>query len=154
MFSKEERKKIHEEFWQGLKRRMNKHANANGKRVNWLRYPIRMKEMYVRMTADNRSAIFSIEFQSTDNGILALLWEQMIELKMVLELEIGNDGNWMDETYNLAGQPICAIRWKLENVNIYETSDAPVIYDFFEAKLLAFDRFYEEYKEVLYALMK
>jgi hypothetical protein len=154
MFSKEERKKIHEEFWQGLKRRMNKHANVNGKRVNWLRYPIRMKEMYVRMTADNRSAIFSIEFQSTDNGILALLWEQMIELKMVLELEMGNDGDWMDETYNLAGQPICAIRWELENVNIYETSDAPVIYDFFEAKLLAFDRFYEEYKEVLYALMK
>lgn len=154
MYSKEQRKQIHEEFWQGLKKRMNKHTNANGKRVNWLRYPIKMKEMYVRMTADNRSAIFSIEFQSSDNGILALLWEQMIELKKVLELEMGNGGKWMDETYNLAGQSICAIRWELENVNIYQPSDASIIYDFFESKLLAFDRFYEEYKEVLFALMK
>lgn len=154
MFSKEERKKIHEEFWQGLKKRMNKHTNTNGKRVNWLRYPIRMKEMYVRMAADNHSATFSIEFQSTDNGILALLWEQMIELKNVLELEMGNDGEWMDETFNLAGQPICAIRWHLNEVNMYRLSDAPTIYAFYEAKLLAFDRFYEEYKEVLLALMK
>lgn len=149
MFSKEERKAQHEAFWTAFKRFMNKEANAEGKRIKWLRYPTHVKEIYIRLHVDAQSAVFSIDIQAKDEGVRQIIWEQLTELKVVLENEMGTDGIWKEITFNDAQQEISQINWTLENVNIYKEEDHQTIFNFLKQNLIAFDRFYCEYAAIL-----
>ncbi len=154
MFSKEERKNIHQAFWKRFKSKVSNEKNAEGKRINWLNYPTKLKQIYVRLQADNKTAQFSIDIQDKDEGIRDLIWEQLTELKKVLELEMPADGIWSKEAYNAAGQHIYRISWKINNVNMYESLDEEQIFSFFHKHLKGFDRFYVEFREVLFGLLK
>lgn len=149
MFSKEERKALHEEFWDDFKRFINKESNAEGKRIKWLRYPTKVKEIYVRLHIDSKLATFSIDIQAKDEGIRALIWEQFTELKVVLENEMGTDGYWKEIAYNDAGQAISQIKWTLEDLSIYNKNDRDKAFNFFRKHLLSFDQFYCEYADIL-----
>lgn len=154
MFSKEERKAVHTEFWKGFKSFGSKHKNAEGKRLNWLRYPTRIKQIYLRLHADNRIARISIEIQDKDEGIRELIWDQFQELKTVLDKEMPTQGVWDKNAFNAANQPIYRIYWQLNNVNMYKKQDKETIYTFFIEHLKGFDRFFIDFKEVLYGLTK
>lgn len=154
MFSKEERKEIHQGFWKRFKSKVSNEKNAEGKRINWLNYPTKLKQIYVRLQADNKSAQFSIDIQDKDEGIRELIWEQLTELKKVLESEMPDGGIWNKEAYNAAGQHIYRISWKLEEVNMYEPLDEEQIFLFFHKHLKGFDRFYVEFRDILFGLLK
>lgn len=152
MLSKEDRKAYHSSFWSALKKEMNKLPSQSGKRINWLNYPTKIKPIYIRLHADNNSARFSIDIQYKDEDIRLLIWEQFEELKKVLENEMG-EGTWSVLSHNAAGQEISQISWTKEGLNMYKSTDVPKIISFFKEKLLAFDRFYSTYDEVLKGLV-
>ena len=154
MFSKEERKEIHQAFWKRFKTELSTTKNAEGKRINWLNYPTKLKQIYVRLHADNKCARFSIDIQAKDEGIRDLIWDQFIELKKVFEIEMTTEGIWSKEAYNAAGQNIYRISWEIDNVNMYERLDEERIFRFFGEHLMSFDRFYVEFREVLFGLLK
>lgn len=154
MFSKEERKEIHQAFWKRFKSHAAKNRNAEGKRINWLNYPTNLKQIYVRLHADNKCARFSIDIQDKDEGIRDLIWEQFSELKKVLENEMPDSGIWNTMAFNLANQPIYRISWELKDVNMYNSDDEKQIFDFFVKHIQGFDRFYVEFREVLFGLLK
>ena len=110
--------------------------------------------MYVRLHADNHHARFSIDIQDKDAGIRDLIWEQFTELRKVLESEMPQEGIWNKDAYNAAGQPIYRISWTINDVNMYDEKNEGVIFTFFEEHLKGFDRFYVEFKEVLFGLLK
>jgi hypothetical protein len=154
MYSKEERKAIKQGFWKGFKSEMNKIPSSTGKRINWINYPTKLKILYVRCDADTEKATFSIDIQVKDPGVREIIWEQFLELKVVLEQEIGSSGTWLTEAKNAAGQSINSIRWELEGVNVFQPLDRKKIYSFFKEKLVGFDAFYQEYNEILFTLVK
>tara|TARA_B100000508_G_scaffold24343_1_gene17488 strand:- start:18593 stop:19057 length:465 start_codon:yes stop_codon:yes gene_type:complete len=154
MFSKEERKAIHTSFWKRFKSKATQHKNAEGKRINWLNYPTKLKQIYIRLHADNNLARFSIEIQDKDPGIRDLIWEQFEELKKVLENEMPATGVWNKNAFNAANQPIYRISWEIENVNMYDRKDEEKIFNFFIDHLHGFDRFYVDFREVLFGLLK
>ncbi len=154
MFTKEERKNINNSFWKGLKKEMKPISNAEGKFINWLQYPTQLNHVYLRLDATNKYATVTFDIQIKDKEIRMLVWEQLNELKKVLEQETGNATQWESNIMNSTGQEISRISWVKENVNLFDKTTHREMYDFYKEKLVGFDRFYQTYKEILFSLLK
>ncbi|MDX1652092.1 MAG: DUF4268 domain-containing protein [Brumimicrobium sp.] len=153
MYSKEERKAIHTAYWNRFRSFVSSMRSSSGRKTNWLNYPTRLKEIHVRLDVNNQRARFSVDIQSTDEGVRALIWEQFLELRKVFEKEMKTPGVWSAKEFNTAGQEICSIYWDLNDVNMYEPKDEKKVFGFFRERLKNFDRFYEEYNEILFGLI-
>lgn len=154
MLSKEE---LHEKkllFWTELKHFLAKDKSSNGRRISWLTYPTDIKHIYLRLHVDKKEVALNFDIQYKDKDVRAVFWEQMNELKKVLTNEMSEEGNWIEHCYSEAVPDFCRIQWKKENLNYLKESDKQAIFEFFRTKLLAFDTFYQEYKEILIFLAK
>ncbi len=149
MFSKEERKIINTTFWGNVKKALNKIPDAEGKFIQWLNYPLKIKDVFLRLTVDNQRAVISLDIQSSDEGVRALIWEQLEELRKAMESDVTYPAVWDKNAANNAGQNISQIRWELDNVSLYESKDEDKIINFFSTTLKQFDAFYAEFGDVL-----
>lgn len=152
MLSKEERRQKNEKFWDDFKKIMRKHMSSTGRRINWLKYPTEAKEFYFRLEADSKVCAVHFDIQVRDQGVLDILWEQMGELKAVLIQEMGEEGDW-----EVIGQDVnvfkARISWSTTNYNYFKEEDVTKMYAFLEEKSIRFDRFYQEYKDILLTLI-
>lgn len=151
MFSKEELRERKTLFWEGLKKKMQNRRSANGKRVNWINYKTGIKFLFVRLDVNSKRAVFALDLQPKDEGIKEIFWEQLQELKVVLESEMG-PGDWNDDFEIKYGLSVSRISWTLEDVNMFKEEDTDKIYAFFQEKLIAFDSFYTDFDEILLTL--
>ncbi len=151
MFSKEETREQNVQFWNGFQKFMSKQRSVNGRKMNWLNYPSDVKNIYVRLEVDNKGARLCFDIQPKDDSIRSILWEQMTELKQVLEDTTVLAPEWI-ENYLYMGKYISRIVWKNESLNFYNSDDRDAIYDYLKERLIKFDLFYQEYKEILISL--
>ncbi len=149
MFKKEEIRALRTEFWGNFKDHMKKHRSSNGRKMNWINYPSDVDFIYIRLHAEKNFAAFSIDIQPKDDGVRAIVWEQLTELRKVLESEMGEDGQWIDDFETSAGNTISTVRWTLEGVSFFKKEDQKQIFKFLENRLLTFDAFYQEFKDIL-----
>ena len=149
MFTKEEKKAINTTFWGNVKKALNKTPDAEGRFIQWLNYPIKIKEVFLRLKVDKNKAIISLDIQSTDEGVRAILWEQLEELNTVMTANVSHPTIWDKNAFNDAGKPIYQLRWELEDVSLYNREDEAKIIDFFRQTLTQFDAFYSEFGEIL-----
>lgn len=149
MFSKEELKQLKTAFWDEFKTRMQAVRSSNGRRMNWLAYPSEVKDIYIRVDADGKGARLTFDIQGKDEGIRAILWEQLGELKAVLEHEMGNSGVWIEDASTLHVAQFNRIIWERSDLNFFREEDREEIMDFLADRLICFDRFYQEFKDIL-----
>lgn len=154
MLSKEEQKQKNKDFWEGFKEFMRKTPSANGKRMNWLSYKTEVKDVYLRLEANNRGCGLHFDIQPKDDAIRAILWEQMGELKKVLSDEMPTSGDWHERFFDMNNHEISRISWTNDSYNYFLEKDENEIYAYLKSHLLGFDRFYQEYKEILISLMQ
>lgn len=154
MLSKEELKLHNLNFWTDFKKVMSDYKSSNGKRINWLSYPTEMKHVYLRLIADKKFAALTLDFQFKDEGIRAVFWEQMHELKKVLSDNMQTEGLWLENCSSREIPSFNRIEWRIENVNYLNEKDRTQIFDFLKTKLIQFDEFYQEFKEILLFLAK
>lgn len=154
MLSKEERKALHTAFWTKFKAQAGKNLSASGKRIKWVNYPTQVKQLFIRLSIQDKTARFAIEIQDKDEEIRKLIWEQFKELKKVLENEMKAPGDWQNTAYNDADQIICRIAWSLPDVSLNNKKDQQKIIQFFIEYSLRFDRFYSEYGDIIIHLAK
>ena len=153
MLLKEERKAWNEDFWAGFKAHMRACMSSSGRRINWINYPTQVKNTYLRMICEGSSISLCYDIQFKDAGIQAIFWEQLTELKVVLENNMSIPTNWEPRFLNKEGQTIGRISWRLDGSNFYNQADWPVIYAFFKKHLKEFDVFYQEFNEILITLV-
>ena len=154
MFSKEEQKKINTAFWGIVKKELNKTPDAEGRFIQWLNYPIKIKDVFLRLKVNNELAMVSLDIQSADEGIRELIWEQLKELKKAMENNMEILPAWDKTVTNDAGLTIYQIRWELKNVSLYSKQDEKAIIHFFRTVLVEFDAFYFEFGEILKNLVR
>ncbi|MFN5417347.1 MAG: DUF4268 domain-containing protein [Flavobacteriia bacterium] len=154
MLTKEELKEKKLTFWNDFKQLMSKVKSSNGKRMSWLSYPTDIKNIYLRLYADKKEIALNFDIQYKDPTIRAVFWEQMNELKRVLESEMNEEGIWIEKCNSDSVEEFCRIQWKRENLNYLNDAHKEEIYSFFKEKLIAFDCFYQEYKDILIFLAK
>lgn len=153
MYSKEAFKQLKIDFWDGFKNHMSKKRSTTGKRINWLHYPSDIPFIFIRSEVDAHSARFSIDIQHKDEGIRAIVWEQLNELKVVLETEMGADGVWIQNLSSTAVPAFDRIIWERTDLNIHQAHNKEEIYTFLEDRLVRFDSFYQEFKDILINLV-
>jgi hypothetical protein len=61
---------------------------------------------------------------------------------------------WLENETNEFGNSISRIMWKLDGVSLYNSGQTEIIYDFLKNRLIEFDLFYQEFKEILITLTK
>ena len=154
MLSKEARKERNLLFWSAFKEVMRKHVSSSGRRVNWATYPTQVKNTYLRLISDGKLTAVCYDIQFKDEGVQAIFWEQLGELKKILEETMQHPTKWDDSFFNAEGTNIGRISWELENVNFYEDKDWPIIHQFFKERLIEFDAFYQEFKDILISLVE
>jgi hypothetical protein len=149
MLSREEQKLKNQLFWSDFRDLMVKVKSSNGRKINWLNYPSDVKDIYIRLHVDSKSAKLCFDIQSRDSGIRSIIWEQMTELKKIMEVTMGCKGIWDEQFYNNEGVAISQIKWEKHGVNFYDENHKREIFEFLKEKLVAFDLFYQEFKEVI-----
>ncbi|AEA45437.1 DUF4268 domain-containing protein [Fluviicola taffensis] len=149
MYSKEEAKQLKADFWNQFKVHMQKVRSSNGRRMNWLAYPTEVKDIYVRVDVDGKGARFTFDIQGKDEGVRAILWEQLTELKIVLEEEMGTEGVWIENASTSVVSDFNRIIWERRDLNFYRKEDHPEIINFLSERLIHFDAFYQEFKDIL-----
>lgn len=149
MYSKDEKKQLKIDFWNQFKVHMQKTRSSNGRRMNWLAYPSEVKDLYIRADADENGARLTFDIQAKDAGVRQILWEQLYELKNVLEQEMGTDGIWIENASSDVVPVFNRIVWERTDLNFYNLQDHPEIINFLADRFIHFDAFYQDFKDIL-----
>ena len=147
MFSKDEKKQFNSDFWNSFGLYMKKYNQRLG-RVRWVNYRSNVKDIFFRLSMTPKEAIFSIEIQHKDDDIRELFYEQFLQLKTVLESNIGNDLVWEQVSFNQYDSPVSRITVQLSDISIYNKNDWQKTFQFYEKRMVGLHEFWEEFKEV------
>lgn len=153
MLSKVELQEHNKNFWEEFRKRMRKHHSSSGRRTNWLNYPSDVKSIFIRLEVTKKYASLNLDLQFKDKEIRELVWEQLFEMKKIMEIKMGFEAEWLEDMYLDNGQQFYRIQWKKAPCNYFEKSEQESIYDFLENVLLKFDEFYQEFKEIVINLV-
>lgn len=149
MYSKDELKQLKTDFWNSFKTSMQKTRSASGRRINWISYPSEVKDIYIRLDTDQKGARLCFDIQGKDEGVRAIIWEQLMELKVVMEQEMGPDGVWLEQLSSPYVPEFNRIMWERTDLNFYKQEDHEEIQRFLKDRLIHFDAFYQEFKDIL-----
>ena len=149
MLSKEKLKNKNIVFWEQFKKSMKNYRSVNGRQMNWINYPSDVKDIYIRMEVDAKGARLCFDIQPKDDEIRSIIWEQMTELKKIMQDTMGIEAEWNEKSHYWNGRLISRIKWEDRNLNFFNEEDIPKINDFLKDKLIRFDSFYQEFKEIL-----
>jgi hypothetical protein len=152
MLSREEQKKRNSEFWEQFRKFMNKVRSSNGRKMNWLNYPSDVKNIFIRLQADSKGARLCFDIQPKDDGVRAIIWEQMTELKKVMEGSMSHETIWIEHLNSPEGRVFSRIMWEQNELNFFDENDHQAIFEFLKNRLIEFDEFYQEFKEILISL--
>lgn len=153
MLSKEELKEKNQLFWSDFRKYMSKVKSSNGRKMNWVSYPSDVKNIYVRLMVDSKGARLCLDIQPKDEGIREIVWEQMTELKKVMEATMQHETIWIERISAENGRFFSRIMWEQKGLNYYHDEDKAKIFEFLKNRLIEFDEFYQEFKEILINLM-
>jgi hypothetical protein len=106
------------------------------------------------MEADTEGARLCYDVQFKDLDVRSIVWEQLQELKAVLEDSMQHPTLWEQNKVLSDGRTIDRISWELKPVNYLVSADQARMLIFLQNRLLEFDRFYQEFKDVLILLVK
>jgi hypothetical protein len=149
MYSKQEASLVRKNFWTSFGQYMRPLPGADGEPVNWLNYKTGIRQIYFRMDADKEKASIAIELRHTDPLQQQYYFEQLGQLRTLLEEETGEEWDWQLLQKDEDGNMVSRIGTTLSSVNIFNTNDWPAIISFLKPRMLALDRFWNMIKDSL-----
>ena len=142
MFSKEDSKRIREEFWTSF-----------GKSYphKWVLYNTGLKEVQLKFTFNNDYAQVSLDIYSPDEVIQEYYFEKIYALRNILKEEY-LDAIEIDKNYLLPeGKTIIRFYVQLNSVNIHNNKHWPEVYEFLNNNMTLLEAFFLEYKDYIEA---
>jgi hypothetical protein len=139
MFSKEESRKLREEFW-----------IAFGKSFphKWIVYKTKIKGLSFKFHFDIKSAMVSMDID-TDLEQRIKLWEKMMALKSILKEEFLPESIYKDFYVLDNGKEISRIYVELTDVSIHNKDSWRGTMEFLNHSMIRFEAFFLEYKDIL-----
>lgn len=142
MFSKEESKRMREEFWVFFGKRHPR---------KWLLYNTKIKDVVLKFSFDTKKAMVSIDCCSTDSNERLCYYEKIESLKMLMSTEVSSEAVF-DKTYRLeSGKTISRIYLQIEGVSIHNKHSWPTVFDFFNTNMSKLEEFFLEYQDIIKA---
>lgn len=154
MLSKEAVKEKNKAFWERFRKEIKDQRSVNGRQMNWINYPTDVKDVYVRMEVGKDGVRLCFDIQPKDEGIRSIVWEQMTELKTVMNERMGIEAIWEEKSHYWNERLISRIKWEDNTLSFHKDEDEEKIIVFLKDKLIRFDRFYQEFKDILINLTR
>lgn len=140
MFSKEEAKKLRQEFWTSFGKEYPQ---------KWLLYNTRVKEIQLKFTFERKYAQVSIDIVAEDPLIREYYFEKLESLKTILESEYLPEIIF-DREYELPeGKIISRIYTQKDKVSIYNKKDWPLVKDFLYQKMTLMEEFFNDFSDFI-----
>ena len=146
MYSKEQASKLKAQFWISFGLYMKPVPGASGLPVNWINYKTGIRNIHFKMDADNTRAVIAIEISSPKEEERLQYYNQFVSLKNLLTSTGTFKWQW-NETVQNNHKTISSISQQLDDVNILNQADWPVIISFFKPRIIALDEFWEMVKD-------
>lgn len=151
MFSREDSKNLRLEFWERFKKYSALRRRQKGLPSNWIMNRTGISQLKLKFEFDTTRAIVGIDVESRNMDKRLELFGKLEEFKTILHSQMGEEMIW-DLDYLLENQKsISRVYMQIENVNIYEKEDWPVVFPFFYKNMMKLEIFFNEFKDVLKA---
>jgi len=155
MITKEEKARLKAQFIQNLENETSLHRNAHRKNMNWLQYRTGLKDIYLRLEIFEDQVTLCFDFQHRNDGIRNLMFEQLTEMRAMLNGMSPGEWDWEGEVpHPVTGLKITRISRTPQNLSLYEEKDHSAIVKELTAYYRAFDKFWFEAKDVFAFLSK
>lgn len=142
MFSREESKKIREEFWIEFGKKYQR---------KWILYNTRIKEIQLKFTFTRRLAQVSLDVSSQDQLIQAYYTEKLEALQAVLASDYLPEAQ-LNTRYELPeGKTVTRLYAELDDVNIHNRKDWPRVQEFLAKQMAALENFFLDFEDYLKA---
>ncbi len=141
MYTRQEVSLIKKKFWTNFGQYMRPITAASGDSINWVNYKTGVWNIYFRMDADINHASIAIELTHTDALMREQNYEQLWQLKKMLEESTTEEWNWQ-LNQEQDGNIISRVSKILPAVNILNENDWPAIISFLKPRILALDNFW------------
>lgn len=140
MFSKEESKKIRQEFWTSFGKEYPR---------KWLLYNTKIKDVTLKFTFTTKVAQVSIDIEPYDDIIKAYYYDKFFSLKNILTTEYLEDIIF-DERYQLDnGKIISRLYIELQDVSIHNKNHWNNVMQFLSDRMAKLEGFFLEYKDYI-----
>lgn len=140
MYSREEAKKIRQEFWTTFGQEYPH---------KWLLYNTGMKEIQMKFTFDRKFAMVSLDISDEDDLVREYYFEKLESLKSILESDY-LPGIIFDGNYELPeGKIVSRIYVKFEGVSVYNKQDWPTVKHFLSGKMLLLEEFFNDFSDYI-----
>ena len=153
MFSREEKKSLNTAFFNQFVRHMSRHHSKGGGGGRWESYKTGVKGLYFRLLTAPVVGI-AIDIQQKDPEIRALLFDQFVELRRLLEAEWGDGVNYEQSHYLESGLEVSRISITLENAYFYDKEQWTEIISWYEKHLLSLDAFWDTVGDIVKGLAR
>lgn len=140
MFSKEEAQRIKREFWVSF-------AEENSRK--WLLYNTKIKDVAFKFHIDNKKAQVLLEIEPKDEKKRIIYYEKVESLKSILLEEYLPDAVFERDLYLENGKAVSRIWVEILNVSSNNKNTWPTVFEFFNEKMDAFERFFYEYQDYI-----
>lgn len=140
MFSREESKKLRQEFWTSF-----------GKEFphKWLLYNTKMKEIQLKFSFTRKFAMVSLDIDDDDEMIRAYYFEKMQSLEKILKSEYLPEVV-LDEFHELPeGKIISRVYTKIDGVSIHNKKDWPEVKKFLATDMLQLEEFFRDFADFI-----
>lgn len=139
MFSKEESRKLREEFWIAFGKSYPK---------KWVLYKTKIKGFSFKFHFDVKKAMVSLDIESDLNKRIEL-WEKVISLKSILISEYLPDAHFEDYYLLDNHKEISRVYVVKDQVSIHNKNTWRDTMEFLNNNMIAFEAFYAEYKDII-----
>jgi hypothetical protein len=147
MYSKQELAQTKKRFWTSFGQYMRPVRGAHSDTINWLNYKTGARHIYFRMDVLSNTASVAIELQHPDPQQRHIHFDQMLRLRPVLEEATGEHWDWDRYFKDEHENELSRIGTTINDVNIFNESDWPLIISFLKPRIIALDRFWHDVKD-------
>ena len=140
MYSKKENQQLKQEFWVTFAEKYPR---------KWLLYDTKIKDFSFKFYVDNRKAQVIIDIENRSLDLRKIYFEKIVSLKTILENDYTQNLVY-EKDYTLeSGKTISRIWVEMDNVSVSNKAYWDQIFNFFEEKMDAMERFFYEYQDYI-----
>ena len=140
MFSKEESKKLRQDFWISFGKSFP---------YKWILYDTKIKGLALKFHFDLKTAMVSMDIESSDLERRIELWEKLVSLKSILIEDFLPEVIFKDSFLLDNHKEISRVFVLKTSVSIHNKSTWQETMVFLNSKMNKFEAFFEEYQDIL-----
>ena len=148
MYTQQEASILRQRFWNSFGKYISPIPSSTGEKTNWINYRTGIKFINFKMDATEEGASIAIEMSHKDLAMQELYFNHFKTFKKPLEEILGEKWAWQLNAVDENGNAIARIYAGLADVNIHNENDWPKLIPFFKNRIMALDKFWNEYRDI------